>query len=254
MEELYNQFEQYLDGDMPADMQYAFEKRLATDEQLQEQLNNLKAMRETLGKHWQHEAEDTALNEQFAVLGKKHFGKNQTQATTVSPKKPTIEQRIGPRTWVMAAALIALLGAVYFMFLPTEKNLYASYRDFPKANFTVRGNTTDDAMAAAEKAFNTANYTAALPHFQTYLYNAPNDSEAQFFYALSLMENDQYDQAQAKLNALSKEKNIWGSEAAWYLVLNDLKAGNTTAAKKRLEGLSAANPHFGEAQKLLQEL
>lgn len=247
---LYTQIEDYLDGLMSDDDRKVFETEVGTNPELAQALATVREARERLQQQWGHAAADAALRETLNDFGTRFFKSGGSAQKTGGGAK--FFQM--PRAWWAAAAAIALLVTAWFFLRPaTPEQLYAQYRTFPEASFTLRASDPgQQTLENAATSFNAKNYSAALELLQSQLATDPANLEAQFFSSLCLLELKRYDEAIATLEPISNTANSWADEAQWYLALSYLRQNKEEECAAILRQIPQSNWHYPEAQKLLK--
>ena len=76
----------------------------------------------------------------------------------------------------------------------------------------------------------------------------------QLYYAISLIETNNFTKASVLLTNISEGNSVYKEEAIWYLALSSLKQKDYKACKMQLEQISEASEKYNQAQKLLKEL
>lgn len=251
--ELYTRIEDYLDGALGEQERLAFEAELRADPALASALATVRETRERLRRQWADESADDALLDTLKLLGAEHF-----QAARSADKKSGGARmfRLPQAWWAAAAATVAvLIAAWFFLRPPAHERLYAEYREFPEADFTVRGaDPSGRQLQDAAEAFNRRDYAAALPAFQNYLSSQPDDAEARLYEGLCYLEMKQYVAAAAVFQQLGTTPNAWADEANWFLALGYLRQNKRPECVRALEGIRAESSRYQQAQTLLARL
>ncbi len=246
-ENLYIRIEDYLDGLLSADERQAFEAEVRDNPAAAQALATVQEARERMRRHWNTEVADAALRATLQDVGKAYF---KSEAGSSSGGARIFQL---PRTaWAAAAALALLVTAWFFLRPPAHERLYADYRSFPPADFTLRGDAPAAPDAAA--AFNAGNYQQALEQLQQRLAAQPDDLEAQFFAALCQLELKNYAAATAAFQAISAGASAWSDEARWYLALSHLRSNDPAKCAEVLRQIPDTSSHYAEAQALLKKL
>src|SRR5690554_1341445 len=173
--------------------------------------------------------------------------------TEKSPKKFYLN------IYKVAAVLIIGLGILlFFNTSPNYDKIYAeNFEPFPNIVApTVRNyNATENKTAEAFRLYDNQNYTAAAIAFKE-LYDENEVSYANFYYAISLMGDNQFKKAIESLEnpdwQVSEQYEVY---TYWYLGLAHLKLGDRDRAKDYLRKTIQTNHHMAEqAQKTLDKL
>lgn len=249
---LYNRIEDYLDGALDAAAQQAFEAELATDPALAQALADVREARQRLRRQWEAADAEEALRDTLRQLGRRHFTGHPDESASPANTRPARRRRL---YGLLAAAAVVLLGlAWWFLRPPADERLYARYRQFPEAAFTLKSGTSPDTrLAAASEDFNAGRYEKALPVFQNHLSAQPDDDEARLFAGLCLLELNRPDDALALFRDISPGSS-WADEANWFRALATLRAHDRSGCAALLRAIPAGSAHYEEAQALLRAL
>lgn len=156
--------------------------------------------------------------------------------------------------FLTAACLI--IGA--FLFLnrtPSPDEMYAAYYE-PYPNVLqpiVRGEA--QASSEAFRAYENKNYAEAEVAFAELL-KTNSDANLEFYYAMTLLNQDKFEEAKRILNRLKSKEQDFLAETYWYSALIALKQNDLVLAKKELEALSNINSMFKQKdrERLLKSL
>ncbi|MCC6463574.1 MAG: tetratricopeptide repeat protein [Saprospiraceae bacterium] len=244
MDELYARIDDYLDGALSAADHTAFEAQLASDAALATALAQVREARLRLRQAWTDEADDAALRNTLRAAATSYF-KSQPAIRPAS-----IRRRLW---WAIAATLSLLAIAWWNLRTPAPERIYARYRHFPEAAFTLRAGAPQS-LPAAESAFNQKDYAGALASLQAYLSTDPANLDALFFSGLCQLELRQYAAARSVFQQLQNSPNAWSDEARWYTALSHLREGNRPACAALLRQIPPDAAHTAEARQLLNDL
>jgi len=254
MEEMYARIEDYLDGAMPEAERAVFEADLAADTALAVALADVREARERLPRHWALAPDEAALRKTLEPLGQQFFGKNARSRPAQPPKPGGSAHSLW--LWLTALLAAALLAWLLWPKAESEQRLYAEFRRFPEASFTLKssGATSSQTLAQAETDFNQKNYAAALLTLRAHWAAQPEDLEARFFMGLCELELAQTEDAIATFSATADSGGVWAGESRWYLALSHLRNKNRAACAEILQKIQAGQPHYEEAKKMLGRL
>ena len=265
MEEIYNRIEDYLDGNLSETERAVFEADVQADPALAAALADVREARERLSRQWAQVDDDTALRQTLQHLGQQHFASQPISPATHQPSNPPVHQSTNQpinqstKRWWWAVAAIAAAALLAWLLWPKpepDQRLYAEYRHFPEASFSLKsgGTASGQALARAEADFNQKNYADALAALQAHLAAQPDDLDAQFFEGLCQLELGQTAEATAAFSALSISGGVWTGEARWYLALCHLRSKNWGQCVEALLGIRPGEPHYEEAQRLMEQM
>ena len=166
------------------------------------------------------------------------------------------------RLWNFAALLVISLG-LGFWFLKDNSQLAKPKleRFQPLMANLLRDVKADEspeeqARKQALSLYNSQDYAQAAEKLQAFLSHYPHHAEAQYCYAVSLMQIKAYDQAQAAFEQLLNKPSAYQIEAEWMLIGLAHKRQNWQDYQNRLEKIlrNPEHPKHKTADTLLKEL
>ena len=238
-EELYIGFENYLHNEMSADDKLIFEQKLQDDLQFRESFDLYQQTTRLLDAKFSLETDRFQQN--LKSISTAYFNENQDKKAKVIAFKPW--------QYAVAASLVVLLGTWFFM--QNNAPEYGDYNQHEAAYFTERG-ASDVNLKNAQDFFNAKDYKSAVLAFEK-VDNLKNP-ELQYFYAISLIETNNYAKAEMLLNNIKSGTSVYKDKATWYLALSNLKQNKLEECKTYLKQLPAEAEDYEKAQKLLNDL
>lgn len=258
MEEIYTRIEDYLGGVMSDTEQAVFEADVQADPVLAAALADLREAHERLARQWAQASDEAELSKILKRLGPQHFGAQSASPllhpAVVSPARQPADW------WWWAAIAIAAALLVWVILRPQgepSERLYAEFRHFPEASFTLKSVATTPGGPSLERAatdFNQKKYAAALAALQAHLTKQPYDLDARFFAGLCQLELGQLAAAEATFLSYRNSAGVWVNEARWYLALTYLRAEKWQVCSEILLQIPPEHPRAGEVKRLVQEL
>lgn len=237
-EEYYLLFDEYLSDEMSDEARTAFEKQLKEDVAVASAFETFKELHLHLETKFGKAAALKAFEENLKSISKKEF---KTKKSKVIPFKPW--------QYAMAASVAVLVGL--FLFQNTNPS-FDDYNNPEGAYFTERG-LENGTLKAAQEAYNEKKYKKAIPYFEIIL-KENKSPELQFFYAVSLLEDNQFQKSESNFNELKQGTSIYKDKAIWYLALSKLKQKDYESCKKILLTIPEDYENYDEVQQLLNEL
>ncbi len=236
-EQNYFDFENYLTNEMSNDEKVIFENKLLKDSDFNNNFQNYIETSAFLQNKFSIETESFKQN--LKSISKDNLSINKIKNRKVISLKS--------KYFAIAASLILFFGIFYVYQIHTPS--YIDYNQHENASFTERG-TIINSLKAAQSAFNAKKYREALPLFEIVLkeYNKP---EINYFYAICLIETENYVKAEDVLLSLKQGKSIYKNRATWYLALMRLKQKNNDDCKMFLKQIPVDAEDYAKAQELL---
>lgn len=240
-EELYITFENYLQNEMTAEEKTAFEIQLLSDADLKEKFELYRQTTQFLDLKFSKETEYFTNN--LETISKEYFSKDNNLG---KPKVIPIYSK-----WFAIAATVVIFISIWF-FMQNGTPEYGDYSQHATAYFTERSEGNAN-LKLAQDAFNEREYKKAVGFFQKIAKNNLGE-EGNLFYAISLVEINQYDKAEAILQNIKKGNSVYKEKAIWYLGLSKLKQKQYDQSKFQLELLTKDAEEYEKAQELLKKL
>ena len=237
-EERYIVFGQYLDNELTVEEKINFEKQLSEDQELASAFEIFKELNAHLDNKFSNEKELNAFKKNIKSIAKEN---RKTKKSKVVKFKPW--------QYAMAASVAVLFGLFIF------QNINPSFDDYnhpENAYFTERGDV-DANLKQAETTFNDKKYKEAIPYFEEIL-KVNASPEIQYFYAISLLEDNQFQKAETALEELKTGNSIYKNKAIWYLALSKLKQKEYKSCKEILETIPQDFEVYDQVEELLNEL
>lgn len=238
-EELYIGFENYLNNEMLPEEKLDFEQRLQNDPEFREHFHLYAETTRFLDTAFSPEA--AAFKENLKTISREHFGGS-------LKKEPKV---ISFRPWQYAvAASITILFGTWFLMQSNDPE-YNDFNQHEKAYFTERGSENKN-LKDAQDFFNSQEYQKAVASFEKVA--VLDTPELQYFYAISLIETNDFSKAAVFLNTIRQGNSIYKDKATWYLALSELKQHKTQECQSLLKQIPPDAEDFDKAQELLKDL
>ncbi|CAM3974700.1 MULTISPECIES: tetratricopeptide repeat protein [Flavobacterium] len=242
-EGIYIVFDNYLQNRMSFEEKKNLETQFQKDIDLREKFELYKQANLFLETKF---SKDTQFfKENLSQVSEKYF-------SNVSEKKIK-KTKIIPLTskWFAIAATIVVVVS-FWIFNQSGIPKYEEYNNHQKIHLTERSseNTT---LKLAEKAFNDKNFQQAIIEFEANNIESL-DTEERLYYAVSLIETEQYQKSEAILLAIKEGNSIFKEDAIWYLGLMALKQKKYDESIKYLKLITDNSERFDTAQTLLNDL
>lgn len=235
-EEIYLQFEHYLADEMTSEEKSLFEELLQNDLSIQEKFRVYKNWTNYLENKFDPETESFKTN--LKSIAAEHF----------STKKETKVIAFKPWYYAVAATIVVVIGT--WMMMQNDPS-YNDFNQHETAVFVERSDSNED-LKLAQEAFNKKDYKKAVEAFDKIQdFRKP---ELQYFYAIALIETNDYTKAELFLDQLRGGNSVYKDKATWYLALSYLKQEKKAACKSTLKEIPVDAEDFDKAQQLLKEL
>lgn len=237
-EEKYILFDQYLQGELSDEVLSDFEKQLSENPELASELASFKEAQVQLDTKFGFEAERKDFEANLKNISKEHFKGKESKVIALKPW-----------AYLVAASVVFLLGL--FLFNPSDPN-FEDYNQYENAYLTERGDGIEN-LKQAETAFNAKDYKTAIPLFESVL-KINKTAEIQYFYGVSLLENNQIEKAEVVFNEIKSGNSVYKNKAIWSLALAKLKQKEYKACQEILLTIPADYENYDKVQELLDKL
>lgn len=237
-EEIYLLFDQYLQGELSEKDRLDFEKQLSENAELKSEFETFKEVQLQLETKFDFAVDRETFEANLKNISRDYF----------KPKKAKLIS-MKPYVYMAAATVILLLGL--FLFHPSEPK-FEDYNQFENAYLTERGEGLE-LVKEAENAFNAKDYKRAIPLFEAVL-KEKQSAEIQYFYGISLLENNQIKQAEAEFNQIKSGNSVYKNKAIYALALAKLKQKDYKSCKEILLEIPSDYEHYDKVQELLDKL
>lgn len=238
----YQLFEDYISNTLNQEEAKTFEKRLTEDSDFREAFALYKETSSFLEHKFKANTEREAFKSNLSKIGNTHSS-HKTSTTKV--------KKFQAWKYAVAASVLVVVGLFFSQWFGTP--VYDDYANYPQISLTVRGESNQTKMEA-ENAFNTQNYQQAIPLFRTLLENNPDNPELQLYLALSLVEQNEFSEADALFNSLTNQATAYQNQARWFAALSKLKQKDIEQTKALLNQIPQEAEEYTRAQKLLKKL
>lgn len=240
-EERYILFDQYLQGEMTVEEKNSFEKQLAENPEFASAFETFKTVNLQLETKFGYEEEREEFKENLTRISNTHFDKKKKKNKAVSLK---------PWYYAVAASVAVLIGLFFFNY--DSNPVFEDFNHPDQATFTERGDA-NIALKQAEVAFNARKYKDAIPLFEETL-KENKTPEIQYFYGVALLQENEFEKAEAVFNELKTGTSVYKDKALWNLALSKLKQKDYKSCKDILETISQDYEGYDDVQDLLNEL
>lgn len=239
----YILFEDYLSGNLDDESKQAFEQQLETDPIYNDAFEIYKKTSQFVENHYKNAEQTDAFKKTLETVSNNYFKDKPSSKSKV--------RRINPWFYSVAAAAILIIG--FFIGQQFSSPIYDDFANYGTISLTVRGNQ-DEVLTKAETSFNNHNYKDAETYFSELLQSDPDNIEYQLYKAVSLVELNQYKQADALFNGIMKTPSVYKHKATWYLALSKLKQKDEESCIQILKSIPEDAEDYEQAQKLLHKL
>ena len=242
-EKKYELFDRFCSNELSATEEKILTKLISDDESIAEELKLYQELNSHLDTRFTSEKEEEALENNLKTIGDLYFNKKAATKETKVIRMPA---------WgYAAAASVAIIFGVYFF--GQSNPTYNDFANIPELSITERGNAEKD-NKNAEHAFNSKDYVEAEKHLLILLSKDKNNVVYQFYYGLSLLEQDKYAETTQVLEKLYQGNSGYKYKALWFEALNQLKQKKYDQCSALLKSIPKDAEDYIRAQELLNKM
>ncbi|MDY8136789.1 hypothetical protein [Aquimarina sp. 2201CG5-10] len=242
-EEKYELFERYCSDEISTSDKERLTQLIKESDELKEEFKLYQELNSHLQTSFTSNNERIELENNLRNIGDSYFNQKLTN------NKPKV---IKMPVWAYAvAASVAVVFGVYFF--GQSNPVYKDYASIPELTITERGIANDE-VKSAENAFNSENYALAEEVLAELLTKNPSNTQYQFYYGISLLEQDKYEKATVTFKKLQKGNSVFQHKALWFEALNQLKQKKYNECVELLKILPEEAEDYNKAQELLKRL
>ncbi len=258
-EEKYELFEKFCSDQLSINEKARLDKLIEEDHAIQKELELYKELHGHLDVNFNSEKEQEALKTNLKEIGGNYFAKMPEEKVIQEKIEKNLPDKTGKKSKVIklpswsyaVAASVAIIIGVYFF--NQGSPTYNDFAVIPELSITERGEV-EETVKKAESAFNENSYAVAEKYLSLLVSKDPKNAEYQFYYAISLLEQDKYSETSVVLNTLLQGKSVYQYRALWFEALNQLKQKNYDQCMALLRQLPQEADDYNQAQKLLKKL
>lgn len=240
----YENIEKYLNNELTNQELEDFNLQIKNDTNFKEEVELYIEINKSLNNKYSNLKAENDLKNTLSQISEKHFVKNSS----------TSENKTIPmKSYFLKISSIAAILVIGFFLLKPQTSLYNQFAEHSALEIQVKGSNEEDLLKAS-KFFNHKKFESAIPLFESYLRQHPEDSEIQISLGISLLEENNIEDAQLVFEHVYNQNNIFKNKALWYLALSSLKNKDTKQVKDYLNKISKESSYFKKSLKLLKKL
>jgi len=223
---VYEDFEDYLQNELTKEDREEFDKRLQEDEAFAASFSVYKEIEDQMRLRLADESKEEELVSTLSKLNKKHFKKGSSkpkQASSV-PIRRIVQWASG------IAAGIGLYFAVSILFFSGGPDARQMADEYFAENFTKLGQTmggAEDSLQLGIVSYNAQDYEVAQTIFEDILQRDPLNSEAEKILGLTHLAKNEFDQALGYFENLASRNELYVNQGKFFQAMVLLKRGNT---------------------------
>jgi len=180
---------------------------------------------------------------------------------SMTEQLPTNNQTAMKKVFTVAASLILLISASYFVLngsgQPSPKEVFTEfYQPYTYLNGQVRGATkaTESISASAYNAYDAGNFGLAVEKFEA-LVEVEKTAENYFYMGLANIETGNYEAALLSLNTTLNNFSTYKDQSKWYISMALLGADKEEEALSTLVSLYSNKGSYNlKSEKVLESL
>lgn len=230
----------YVEGDMEAGELQAFEVSLQGDAELRGLLSEYKDIHQTLKMKIAPDAGDKAVENTLLELNGKYFRKEgKTMALN------------GYLKWISIAAVL-LIGLL--VWAPWSGGLYEKYTISREMSVAERGTGAEQKIEDAAALYNSGDFSGAAKILAPVYQANPERAMVAYYYGISLIENNQENEARKVLIKLYEGTSVFKYDALYNIALSYVKEKNDKEALVWLAKIPVSDNNYEQAKELIRKL
>ncbi len=235
------QASRYVDGEMDEAGQKQFEALMHADAELRAYVAQYRAADAALRKRFTPDANLNNLQQTLKSLSAEHF---KPEAKVVS-FKPYVK-------WLSGIAAVLAIGLM--IYIPTRKSLYDQYSTATTMSVVERGAGKQTQLEKAAEYYNHKEFNEAEKLLAKEYAADPKNSQAAYYYAITLIQDKQEAKARVILQQLYNGESVFKYDAAWYMALSYVKVKDEVNAKIWLKKIPVGTSNYAKAMELKGKL
>lgn len=266
-EDIHKKIEAYLSKAMTEDEITQFEKDIAANTELKEEVILYKSLNHHLtdttydddsffdGAH-KKEIETYIQSEEGEAIKKRLLKVKEDYMSTSAMEKPKVKTRSLYYILSAVAAVILLFGLLFTR--NSNISLYNDYYQISELPSFISRSDESSLTSKATSYFKKGDLDNSLTSFKEYIENAGKDVDPRVYIYTGIIysEKENLKEAIAQFDLLEKSKSLDRSRALWYKTLTYLKFDKTSEVKETLALIlkDSTNYKYAEAKELLGKL
>lgn len=230
----------YVEGDMEAQELQAFEVLLREDAELQALLSEYHNIHQILKMKIAPDVQDKAVENTLLELNGKYFRK---AGKTVALN--------GYLKWISIAAVLVIGLLVW---APWSGGLYEKYAISREMSVAERGTGAEQKIEDAAALYNSGDFSGAAKILTPVYQSNPERAMVAYYYGISLIENNQQNEARKVLLKLYEGTSVFKYDALYNIALSYVKEKNDKEARVWLSKIPAGDNNYAQAQELIGKL
>jgi tetratricopeptide (TPR) repeat protein len=207
----FEKFEAYVQGLMSPDERSLFEAALTSDEELALDFQVYRSIETEMRAQERNRHQESALRQTLQNLNGHYF---KTEPPPPQLKViPLFRSQVYRISAAIAAGLVILLVAYFFLYLPTQntQTLANTYYQQHLQQLSQTMDGENDPLQAGIAAYNNQDYKQALQYFQAVHRRQPNNPEAQKNIGLVYLATKEYGPALQQFESLAARKDLFSN-------------------------------------------
>jgi len=242
----YDKISRYIDGEMTVEETAVFETEMQQDAELKAEVLLYRDVEGALKTALHPSAHENELRQTMQGLNEEFFAEQGSKAKVIPLKRTR---------WISALAAVLVMGLFLTIWSPWKKdNLFDTYAATEMPGVEVRGQQSDSLLKEAAVQFNAKKFAEAVPLFEGVLKADAQNSFAQYYYAIALLQTGQVEKSRNLLTQLYNSSSVFHTDAAFYIALGYLKEKNKPECKTWLEKITEGAGTYEKARALLKKL
>ncbi len=246
MEKYIDKIQDFLDGLLSEEERNSFEKELATNDELMEEVRMQKKLNEVIRSRIEASVRIDELKVSLAKNREKYF------VSSISKIKNSLStpKVFSLKKWTITIGVAAclLLGLNFLgVFSPSLNELPLLTSEVVRSSNNK--NEVNDAIAS----FNAKNYNESIQLFTALTKKAPLNSRFQYYLALSYMGKKEWKDAKDTFIPIAEGNSIFREDAAYFTAVAALELEDKKLALAYAKRVSKDSQYYKKAQRIIKK-
>ncbi len=233
----FEHIERFLHDELTPEELQQFEKQLAEDNTLREELRIYKEINGIMSRHFNPSEEEINLKKQL----------EHRQAAYFSSGEPKSRRSM----WYVIVSVAAAAAIILFIWSPWQQNILGQYGEIKMTSPIVRGNEQNQLLTRASELFNQKKFNEALPLLDSLVKLDPDNAQSRFYRGVTLLHLHQHQSARKDLQLIFHGQSVYRFDAAYFTALSYLQQNQSDSCRTWLQKIPESAAVYLKAKKVL---
>ncbi len=238
----FEHIERFLHNELSPEELQQFEKQLAEDGALREDLRIYKEINGMLSLHFNPSQEEINLKKQLQHRQAAYFSSGERMVKAMKSRRSM---------WYTIVSIAAAAAIILFIWSPWQQNILSQYGQIKMTSPIVRGNEQNQLLTRASELFNQKKFSEALPLLDSLAKRDPDNAQSRFYRGVTLLHLHQPQSARKDLQLIFHGQSVYRFDAAYFTALSYLQQNQSDSCRTWLQKIPESAAIYPKAKKLL---